>query len=99
MWIVASSVPSPRAPFADSSLPRTQFGTMAQLDRRWQATTVEKCGGGDGFNSFGAYRVGLHRATASPVNERPAIMLSACRCRRVVWGSNCKEDQPTVIFA
>jgi hypothetical protein len=22
---------------------------MAQLDRRWQATTVEKRGGGDGF--------------------------------------------------
>src|ERR1700730_3859351 len=51
MWIVASSVPSPRAPFADSSLPRNQFGTMAQLDRRWQATTVEKCGGGDGFRA------------------------------------------------
>jgi hypothetical protein len=40
------------------------------LDRRWQATTVEKCGGGDGFNPFGAHRVGIHRATASPVNER-----------------------------
>src|SRR5664280_3591813 len=39
----------PRAPFANSSLPRAQFGTMAQLDRRWQATTVEKRGGGDGF--------------------------------------------------
>jgi hypothetical protein len=54
-------------------------GTMAQLDRRWQATTVEKSGGGDGFNPFGAHRVGIHRATASPVNERPAMMLSACR--------------------
>jgi hypothetical protein len=52
---------------------------MAQLDRRWQATTVEKYGGGDGFNPFGAHRVRLHRATSSPVNERPAMMLSACR--------------------
>jgi hypothetical protein len=90
MRIVASSVPSPRAPFADSSLPRTQFGTMAQMDRRWQATTVKKRGGGDGFNPFGAHRVGIHRATAWPVNERPAMM-----CRRA--GSRRKEDQPAVI--
>jgi hypothetical protein len=65
---------------------------MAQLDRRWQATTVEKRGGGDGFNPFGAHRVGIHRATAWPVNERPAMM-----CRRA--GSRRKEDQPAVIFA
>src|SRR5664280_2696351 len=62
MRIVASSVPSPRAPFADSSLPRTQFGTMAQLDRRWQATTMEKRGGGRGSNPFGAHRVGIPSA-------------------------------------
>jgi hypothetical protein len=53
---------------------------MAQLDRRWQATTVEKRGGGDiGSNPFGAHRVGIHRAMAWPVNERPAMMLSARR--------------------
>jgi hypothetical protein len=31
---------------------------------------LKKCGGGDGFNPFGAHRVGIHRATASPVNDR-----------------------------
>jgi hypothetical protein len=32
-------------------------------------------------NPFGAHRVGIHRPIAWPVNERPAMMLSACRYR------------------
>jgi len=50
---------------------------MAQLDRRWQATTMEKRGGGRGSNPFGADRVGIQRPIAWPVNERSAMMLSA----------------------
>jgi len=76
MRIVASSVPSPRAPFGQLSS-RTQFGTMAQLDRRWQATTVEKRSVGRGSNPVRSHRVGIHRAVVWPVNERSAMMLSA----------------------
>jgi len=32
-----------------------------------------------GSNPFGVHRVGIHWAIAWPVNERPAIMLSARR--------------------
>jgi hypothetical protein len=47
MRIVASSVSSPRAPVADSSLPLNPIQKMAQLDRRWQAATVEERGGSE----------------------------------------------------
>jgi hypothetical protein len=41
---------------------------------RWRSAVV-----GMGSSPFGAHRVGIHRAIAWPVNERPAMMLSACR--------------------